>query len=482
MMRVSSLRRVAALLLIVAWTGIALRGQQPDRSKPPSAGPPPELRIPAIEKRTLSNGLPVWLVAQHKVPLVHVALVVRSGTSADPAQKFGLASLTVDMLDEGAGARSALEIADAIDYLGAELATSSSSDASYVDLHVPVARLGEALPVMADVVARPTFPDAELKRLREERLTALIQAADDPEQLIELAFPRLVYGMSYRYGTAAIGTAVSLRGFTTADLKSFHTATFNPQNATVIVVGDVNTSDVIPQLESTLGQWKGEQGTAAAALRDAPQLTARRVYLIDKPGAAQSQIRVGWIGAPRSTPDYFALRVLNTILGGAFTSRLNQNLREQHGYAYGASSTFDMRRAAGPFYATAAVQTDKTADALKEFFKELDRIHQPVSPEELDKARNYLALLLPRNFETSRATANALAQVVVYDLPPDFYATYVQRVQAITAADVKRAADKYIRPDKFAVVVVGDRKTMEPAVRALNLGPVTVVDPNEVLK
>jgi zinc protease len=185
---------------------------------------------------------------------------------------------------------------------------------------------------------------------------------------------------------------------------------------------------------------------------------------------------------PRSTPDYFALRVLNTILGEAFTSRLNNNLREVHGYAYGASSRFDMRLSAGTFYAAAGVQTDKTTEALKEFFNELTRIHQPVEAAELEKAKNYLALQLPRNFETSRGTANALAQAYIYNLPADYYATYADRVRAITAADVKRAADKYIQPDKFAVVIVGDRKVIEPGVKALNLGPLAVVTAAEIMK
>jgi predicted Zn-dependent peptidase len=286
----------------------------------------------------------------------------------------------------------------------------------------------------------------------------------------------------HRYGTASIGTATTLRGFTTADLRSFHESTYRPQNATLVVTGDLTAATVVPILESTLGQWRPVPPARSVALSDAGQLTARHVYLIDKPGAAQSQIRIGWIGVRRSTPDYFALRVLNTILGGAFTSRLNQNLREEHGYSYGALSAFDMRRSAGPFFAAAAVQTDKTADALKEFFNELARIHEPVSADELEKAKNYLSLLLPRNFETTRATANALAQIAVYDLPPDFYETYGQRVRSVTAADVKRAADKYIQPDKFAVVIVGDRKAIEPTVRALNLGPITIVEPGEVMK
>ena len=462
---------------------IAVAAQQPvDRAKPPAIGPAPSLKLPALETRTLSNGLQVRIMGVHKVPTVHLELAIRTGITADPAGKSGVASLAADMLDEGAGTRSALEIADAIDFLGAELTTTGGADATYVELHVPVARLADALPVMADVVARPTFPEAELKRLREERLAGLLEMEDDPEQLIQVAFPRLLFGAQHRYGTPAIGTAASLKGITAADLKAFHAANVRPSNAVLIVAGDVTADSVLPQLERALGGWKAAGGAPTAAALTAPASAARRVYLIDKPGAAQSQIRIGSVAVARSTPDYFALRVLNTVLGEAFTSRLNTNLREVHGYAYGASSRFDMRLSAGPFYAAAGVQTDKTGESLKEFFVELARIHETIPAAELDKAKNYLALLLPRTFETTRDTANALAQAWIYDLPADYYTTYADRVRAVTAADVKRVADKYIVPDKLAVVVVGDRKATEAAVKAQNLGPVTIVTPGEIFK
>jgi zinc protease len=456
--------------------------QAPDRSHPPQVGPPPALHLPAIEKRTLSNGLAVWIMGVHKVPTVHLKLVVRAGVAADPPGKFGLASLTGAMLDEGAGSRSALEIADAIDFLGAELTTGGTPDASFVDLHIPVARIADGLAVMSDVVARPTFPESELKRLRDERLASLLEAQDDPEQLVAFAFPRLVYGARHRYGTEPIGTAAALNSITTGDLKTFHAATYRPANSALFVTGDVSAASVVPVLEKALASWKGAAAPSAPAIPSAPQLAERHVYLIDKPGAAQSQIRIGWIGVPRTTPDYFAIRVLNTILGGAFTSRLNNNLREVHGYAYGAGSNFDMRLGAGPFYAAAGVQTDKTVEALKEFFVELTRIHDPIGADELQKAKNYLSLLMPRNFETERDAANALAQTYVYNLPADYFQTYADHVRAVTSEDVKRAADMYIQPDKFAVVIVGDRKAIEAGVTGLGLGPLSIVEPAEILK
>lgn len=475
-----------ALTLAIGTVGVSAVSepaaqQAPDRTAPPKPGPPPALKLPALQKRTLSNGLAVWIVELHKVPVVDVTLAVKGGSGADPARKFGLANLTAEMLDEGAGRRNALEIADAIEYLGASLSTAATSDASFVELHVPVARLADALPIMADVALRPTFPAQELQRVREELLTSILQAQDDPASLIQFAFPRLVFGAQHRYGTRSFGTEASLKGFTIEDLRQFHARNYVPSNSTLIVTGDVTPSAVVARLESAFGSWSGA-AAPPAKVPEAPQRTARQIHLIDKPGAAQSQIRIGWVGVPRSTPDYFALRVLNTVLGGAFTSRLNQNLREEHGYSYGASSSFDMRGSAGPFYAAAAVQTDKTAEAVKEFFNELEEIRKPIPPGELEKAKNYIALQLPRSFETTQSLAGSLAQMFVFNLPPDYYGTFTERVRAVTAADVQRAAERYIQPDKFAVVIVGDLKVIEPGIRALNLGPIETVTIDEVMK
>jgi predicted Zn-dependent peptidase len=367
------------------------------------------MKLPQIQKRQFANGLPVWIVELHEVPVVQADLIVESGAADDPQGEEGLASLAADMLDEGAGTRDALALADAIDFLGAELTTGASFNSTAVRLHVPVARLGEALPLMADVALRPTFPERELERLRKERLTALQQARDEPESIVESAFARVVFG-AHRYGTGAAGTSATIRGLTLEDLRGFHARAFRPSNATLLVVGDVTPDAVVPMLERAFGSWDhGAHGEHGESPRDPralrgdrprdpraprgelpapPQLKARRLVLVDKPGAAQSQIRIGWVGVPRSTPDYFAIQVLNTILGGAFTSRLNQNLREQHGYSYGAFSAFDMRRAAGPFFAGAGVQTDKTAEALREFFKELNGILAPIPADELAKAKN----------------------------------------------------------------------------------------------
>lgn len=458
----------AALLL----SGSYASAQPPDRSRPPASGPAPALQLPAIQKRQLSNGLPVWIVELHEVPVVQVNLVLRSGTANDPTGKYGIASLTAAMLTEGAGSRSSLEIADAVDFLGADLDVSSGIDATSVRLHAPVARLADALPVMADVALRPTFPKDELERQRQQRLTNLIQAKDDPGTIAALAFSRTLYGPTHRYGTATMGTTETIRAFTVDDLSTFYAATYRPDNATLLVVGDVTPERVVPLLESSFGSWKTPGApTPAVKLATVAQPTARTVYLVDKPGAPQTQVRIGWIGVARSTPDFFPLQVLNTILGGAFSSRLNLNLREKHGYTYGAGSSFDMRATPGPFSASAGVQTDKTKESLQEFFNELNGILLPVPAEELTRAKNYVAMRFPGGFETTGDISRRLEDVVTYGLPDDYFANYVQRIQAVTAADVQRVAKQYIDPSKLAVVVVGDAKSIAAGIASLKLGP-----------
>jgi len=465
---------LAGLALLAA--SVTLTAQQPDRKQPPPIGPAPSLKLPAIQKQKLSNGLAVWIVEHREVPLAQINLIVRSGSAADPIGQYGVGSLTAAMLDEGAGSRSALDLADAIEFLGANLSTGSTFDSSAVRMSVPVSRLADALPLMADVALRPTFPAAELDRLRKERLTALLQARDNPAALVQLAFPRMVFGPTHRYGTSANGLPATIEALTADDLRAFYRSHFRPDNATLLVVGDLTPAAALPMLEKAFGGWTaGGMAALTAAVPNAPQLGRRQVYLVDKPEAAQSQIRIGWVGVARSTPDYAVLEVLNTVLGGSFTSRLNQNLREKNGYAYGASSAFDMRMSAGPFLAAAGVQTDKTADALREFFNELNGILTPVPAEELAKARNYVALGFPGEFETTGDMARKLEELVIYDLPEATFSNFVPGVTAVTAADLQRAAARFIQPEKMAVVVVGDLKVIEGPIRALNLGPVMIV-------
>jgi predicted Zn-dependent peptidase len=257
---------------------------------------------------------------------------------------------------------------------------------------------------------------------------------------------------------------------------------FQPANAQLIVVGDVTPAEILPTLERRFGAWKSTGTVAKATLPAAPPPGDRTIYLVNKPGAAQSQIRIGLVGVPRNTPDYFALDVMNTVLGGSFTSRLNQNLREQHGYAYGASSGFAMRQFAGPFTAAAGVQTDKTVESLREFFKELDAIREPMPAADLERGRNYEALGFPSAFETLSGMAGELTSLAVYNLPETFFSDYVPKITAVTAADAQAAAQKYILPGHFAIVVVGDLSKIEAGIRAANFGPVKVLAVDDLVK
>jgi predicted Zn-dependent peptidase len=463
--------------------GLSLFAQQaPDRSKAPVPGPAPALKVPAIQKRALSNGLPVWIVEMHKVPVVAVNLIVRTGAAADPPGKFGLASFTAAMLDEGAGSRTALELADAIEFLGVSLSTGSSFDASSVSVFGPVSRLDEALPLLADVALRPTFADAEVDRVRKDRLTSLLQTRDSAPALAAAGFARLVYGPRHRYGTLTMGNEASNGEMRSADLRAFHQQHFQPQNAYLVVTGDITPDTIVSKLERAFGAWKNTGPPPKPQPLEAAQHAARQIYLIDKPGAEQSAIRIGWVGVDRRTPDYFPIQVMNTILGGSFTSRLNTNLREDKGYSYGAGSTFDMRLGPGPMYAASNVQTDKTVESLREFFKELDGIRLPVPADELTRAKNYLALSYPGAFETSSGVASELGSLVLYGLPESYFNEFIGKALGVTAADVQRIAQKYVQPDRFAVVVAGDLARIEKPIRDANLAPVRVVTVDEILK
>jgi predicted Zn-dependent peptidase len=469
---------LGAVLLTAAAAAVASAQGVPDRSRPPVPEPPRPLRLPPIQRFTLSNGLPVSLVERTEVPTVEVVLVVKTGAASDPPSRAGLAAFTADILDEGAGGKDALALADAIEYLGAGIRTGAGWDFSTVALSVPVARLEAALALMADVALRPDFPARELQRLRRQALTALLQARAVPGQVGAQALAQAVFG-GHRYGQPAGGTAASISAMRVEDLRAHHGRHYVADNAALVVVGDVTRDGVAPLLEKAYGSWA--RGTVAATALAAPrQVTERRLVLIDKPGAAQSVLRLGRVGPPRSTADFHALEVMNTLLGGSFTSRLNDNLREQHGYAYGAGSSFGYRQAGGIFQAAADVQTQSTAEALGELMKELQRIATPPTAEEAERARNYLALGYAEEFETNAQVASKVAEQIVYALPEDFYATFVPRALAVGPAEIQRAGAA-ADPAHAAIVVVGDRKAIEPRLRALGLGPIVVRTLDDVL-
>lgn len=447
-----------------------------DRTKAPQLGGPPTLRLPKVHTERLANGLELAVVEMHEVPVVDVTLLVRAGSVRDPRDLPGLATFTANMLDEGAGRRDALAIADEAAYLGATLSASAGAENAFVRLHATKRRIGPALDLMADVVLRPAFADSEIVRQRELRKNALIQLRDQPTQIAPIAFNAIVFGDDHPYGRPAGGTEASTEKLDRTRVAEFYGSYFRPNNAKLLVVGDVTPAEARTLVESRFGTWEARE-VAALPAPAAPASRARTFYLIDKPDAPQSVIRIGHVGVPRSTEDFYALRVMNTILGGSFTSRLNMNLRETRGYTYGASSTYDMRRIAGPFFAGASVVTAKTDSALIEFFKELRTIRdEPVPETELAKAKAYIALGLPSDFETTSGTANQLIDLLAHDLPLDTYDQYIPRIQAVSAADIQKVARRHLDPDQFAVVVVGDRKTIADGIQALGEGPIVLRD------
>jgi len=445
-------------------------------SVPPTLGPAPTLKLPPVARRVLPNGLTLLVVEQHELPLADFLLVVGSGNEADPTPRGGLSSLTAQLLREGTSTRTSPQIADQLSFLGASLTTGSAWDMSQVGLHTPTAQLDSALGLFADVVMHPSFPQKEVERLKKQRLTELLQAKDRPRDIADRVFASVLYGSVHPYGHPATGTEESTKAITRSDVKAFYDAYYRPNNATLIVVGDLAADDVERRARALFGGWSRRPvpDTRYPQLSNVP--AAPTIYLVDKPGAPQSSIRIGNIGVPRSTSDYFALQVMNTILGGSFTSRLNQNLREKKGYTYGAGSGFSMRRQAGPFSARAEVTGTKTDSSLVEFLRELRSIRDTVSSTELARAKQYLQLGLPSDFETTTDIAFQLVPVVVYGLPAGYYSTYVQQIENITQADVQRVARQYVDPSKMSIVVVGDRTSIENGLRALNVGAISVRD------
>ena len=422
--------RALASCVALGLIGTTLQAQGTfDRTKPPELGPPPRVSLPPIVTRQLSNGLKLMIVEQHELPVADFVLLVGSGGTSDPTGKTGAANLTTAMLREGTTTRKSLDIADQTSYLGISLFPFSSWESNTLSLHTPTAQLDSALALFADVALHPSFPANEFDRLKKNRLTELLQLRDQGPAIANQAFPAILYG-THPYGAQLIGTEQSVSSLSVADLQAYYQANFKPNNSTLIVVGDITPDQIEAKLNSLFGSWQ-RGDVATPTYTEPPKSGSTTIYLIDKPGAAQSSFRIGAVGVPRSTKDYFALTVMNTILGGSFSSRLMQNLREAKGYTYGAGSRFDMRRAAGPFTASAEIVSAKSDSALLEFMKELNAIRQNVSAQELSRAKRYLQLQLPGNFETTQDIAAALVPVAQYGLPLDYYNNYVQSVEAV---------------------------------------------------
>ena len=449
----------------------------PDRSGPPKLGEPRKLVLPEIQTSALSNGIPVYLMEKHNVPIVQIILQVNAGNLHDPDYRAGLAGFTASMLDEGAGGRDALELADAVDFLGANLGTGSGRYTTTVSLNVPVAKLGDAMPLMADVSLRPSFPEEELNRLKARSLTSLLQERDSPNAIARATYSKVIYG-DHPFGRRT--DEKSIKSTSVGDLQEFHAKHFVAGNATFIVVGDIDMPTAKSHLETHFTDWTSGE-VSEVAVSDVPQVEGRNLFLVDKPGAAQSVIIIGRMGVSRYSEDFYPITVMNTVLGGSFTSRLNYNLRETHGYAYGAGSRFGMGKHKGPFTASASVQTDATDKAIQEFMKELSGIRDGITEEEIVRARNYVALGYPSRFETIGDYAGQLASLINLNLPFTTFNEYTGGILNVSVDEAVSSAREYIDLDNLAIVIVGDREKVEAGIRQLELGDLTLWSIEDVL-
>lgn len=482
-MTIRSMLRAAAPLLLAGVTALPAAAQPLDRTQVPPIGPTPEYDFPAMRQHTLSNGMKVWLVERPGVPMVTVQFLTEAGASADPADRPGLASLTAAMLTEGTTTRNARQILEEIGFLAASLNAGAAQDMAFVELTTLSRNLEPALAVFTDVIVNPAFPQSEWQRVQNQRLTSLRQSRDQPTFIATRAFTRRLYGDAHPLGRPAEGTPSSVRGMDPAALRAFYQARYRPGSSHLIVVGDVRADDIIPRLERAFAGWQGAAAPAVNAAEVPAPLGDTRVYLVDRPGAAQSEIRIGHVGIPRTHRDYFPLVVMNTILGGAFSSRINLNLRESKGYSYGARSGFQMGRMAGPFTAAGGVQTAVTRESVVEFMRELEDIRgaRPVTQEELDFAKVSIIRREPLQLETSGQLAGRIQDLIAYGLPLSYWDEYNRRIAAVTLEDVNRVAREYLQPGKFAIVVVGDRSQVEAGLRQLPY-PVELVPLDAVIE
>jgi predicted Zn-dependent peptidase len=444
-----------------------------DRSRLPVPGPLRPFLFPGIAKSLLPNGLRVWSVSHPEIPVVTLSLLIRGGAADDPPGKEGLAALTVDMMDEGSGNRSAIDIHEALARLGAQLDSDIGADAAILTVTALSRFTSPALSLLADIVARPSLRDADFERVRQLRLHRLTQLRDVPGAVADRAFFKLLYG-SHPYGHMPLGREVALSTLTVDDVREFHRRNVRPSDATLIIVGDCDHASLVAQAETVFGSWTSGE---AQSRRDATSpAVPPRLNIVPRPGAPQSELRIGHIGVPRNTPDYHALVAANMILGGQFVSRINLKLREEKGLTYGARTSFDFRRMAGPFSLQVSVQTTGTAEAIRESLSEIAAIRgpRPATVEELAMGVAALTRGYARNFETAEQVARAVTNIALYDLPDDYFAEFVPLVERVTPDDVTRVAARHLDPDRLTTLIVGDYAAIAGELGPLDLGTPTV--------
>lgn len=437
-----------------------------DRTRAPEPTAPRPYHFPHVTRRTLANGLRVLVAENRNAPIVAMRTLVRSGADHDSAQLAGLASLVADVLDEGAGDRDAIRLAEDIGTLGASLGTGADWDATYASMDVLSRNTAPAVGILADVSARAMLPADGFERVRAERLTEILQQRDEPGAIAGKRFASLLYGSGV-YGNSVVGNAESVARIALTDVRNFYKQHYVPNNSSVVIAGDIDAAGAVKLIEETFASW--ERGAEAPRPVVTPKsVESSRVYIIDRPQAVQSEIRIGHIGVARSTEDYFALSVMNALLGGVFNSRINLNLRERHGYTYGARSSFAFRRQAGPFVVAAPVRNEVTRESVQEVLSELRRIRTgDIEKQELDDVKNYMMGVFPATVQSSSDIAGRLVDMELYGLPENYFDRYRENIAAIGRDEVAHVASKYIDPDRTLIVIVGSAKQIREPLGTL---------------
>jgi zinc protease len=456
-------------------TGTAMRENAPTPRPDPTA--PRSYRFPAFERITLPNGLRLVVAPVSKLPLVSITAVVDAGASTEREGQTGVAALTAQLLLEGAAGLDGAALTERFERIGTSADAHADWDAATVSLTVLAERLPEALALVRDLLRAPEFPEREVARLKEERLAELLQLRTEPRALADEQFSRAVYTPTARYASPAGGDAPSVRALTRDLVQSFYAQRYRPATTTLVFAGDVSVERSSGLAIELFGDWLGEPVVASPRAVDVSPAT-KLVRIVSKTEAPQSEVRVGHVGLPRLHPDYFSATVMNAVLGGLFSSRINLNLREAHGYTYGAFSAFEWRRAAGPFMIQTAVKSDVTSAAVREILHEIERMRSAeIGPEELTLATSYLDGVFPIRYETTAAIATALSNLVIHGLPERFYDEYRTRVREVTTQDVLRAARQHLHPDQLRIVVVGDPTVIAEPLAGIHGAPVEVVTP-----
>jgi zinc protease len=448
-----------------------------DRSKQPPVGQIPELRVPTWTKAKLANGAELIVSEKHDLPLVSFSISFLGGSDQfEGADRRGVGSLAASMMSEGTKTRNGDDLSNALQLLGTNVSVGIGGESGSIGFVSTTASFSATLDILADMLVNSTFPPEALERLRAQRLVALNQAKAQPGSIAGRVFPRVLYGDAHPLGQSP--TEQTVKAITRADVVDFHQRYFKPGRALVTIVGDVTPAAIRPVIEKGLAGWAPGGDRPAFSFPPLPAAKPTTIYLIDKPGSAQSTFALGLPGPPRSTPDYYALQVMNTILGGMFQARLNANIREEKGYSYGVSSGFGFGKGPHPFRTGGDIVGEKSDAALIEFMKELRGIlgARPVTGEELKTAKESLVQRLPGTFASVGAINGALIGLWLQSLPDNYYLQYTKLVMAITADEVVRVAKKYLDLDHMAIVIVGDRKNIEEPLRATKVAPITYLD------